>query len=344
MSTPEQASKPEIVRPFSLHVDMQELVTRFPPKNNLRILEEINKIRKSKVITIYLAGENLSPLQPNMITPLFEMLQRLGRTEKIDLILRSTGGFAEVPWRIVSLLREYCSSLSVTVPELALSGATHIAIAADELILSELSTLGSVDPTRMHLLLPKDKNQNPIPVSVQDLKHCILFIKEQLGIRRNIGREESRNLSAIISELFKQVHPLAIGAIEQSYQLSRLVTQKVLQTRAQKLAKAQINRIVDKLGAEYFSHSFPICRKDVEQDLGLSVTKLEGPLFDFVWQLHLYYVSEFGKNNVITKANEPPFCFRYIGFMDSLEMRQAFCVVLDPNKNPIANTWVTVQK
>jgi ClpP class serine protease len=327
---------------ISMSINLQELANENKPKDNLDMLKKLQEFRKSKLIVLYLVGGELSPLHFNLIPVLFEILNKIGKSDRIDLLLRSTGGIAEVPWRIVSLIREYCETFGVIVPEIALSGATHIAIAADELILSELSTLGSVDPTRNHPLLPKDKNQNPIPISVQDLKHCILFIKEQLGIKEEIKEEEKKDLSDIISELFKHVHPLSVGAIEQSYQLSRLITRKVLKTRKEKLDQNHIDKIENILGEQYFSHSFPICRKDVEVDLELPVIKASSELHEKIWDLHNYYMNEFNKSKILTQQNQPPISFRYIGFIDSIFTRKALCAIIDPNNQPILRGLVTI--
>lgn len=327
---------------ISLTVNLQELANKNKPGNNLDKLKNLQEVRKSKLVTLYLLGGDLAPLEFSLIPVLFETLSKIGKSNKIDLLLRSTGGIAEVPWRIVSLIREYCETFSVMVPEIALSGATHIAIAADELILSELSTLGSVDPTRRHPLLPKDKNQNPIPISVQDMKHCILFIKEQLGLKKDITEEGKKDLSNIISEIFKHVHPLSVGAIEQSYQLARLITRKVLETRKKKLDQNHIEKIENFLGEKYFSHSFPICRKDVEVDLGLPVTKTSSELHDKMWDLHLYYMNELNKSKVISPQNKPPISFRYIGFVDSIYTRKALCGIIDPNHRPVLRGWVNI--
>jgi ClpP class serine protease len=102
-----------------------------------------------------------------------DALSQMGRVPKLDLVLRTNGGAAEVPWRIVTLLREFTDELGVIVSGFALSGGCHIAIAADDLVMGPFSMLGPVDPTRNHPLLPKDAKDQPIPTSVQDLKHCI---------------------------------------------------------------------------------------------------------------------------------------------------------------------------
>lgn len=321
---------------INIAINLQDLVNKNRPETNASNLKAFEEIRNSKVISLSLNPEVQVALQFNIIPLLFDILEGIGRTERIDLILQSTGGIAEVPWRIVSLIREYCDHFGVIVPEVALSGATHIAIGADELILSELSRLGSVDPTRNHPLLPKDKNQNPIPTSVQDLKHCIGFIKEQLGITGKTKGEDKKNLSIIIAELFKHIHPFAIGAIEQSYQLSKLITRKVLKTRRIPLSEKEISRVENMLGENYFSHSFPICRKDIENDLGLPVTKPSPELKKKMLEWRLYYMKEYGKSASITTGNQPPLQFKYMGFVDSVFTRRAVCGIISPTGQVLA--------
>src|SRR5258708_38292567 len=148
-----------------------------------------------------------------------------------------------------------------------MSGATHLAIGGDNLVMSPFSALGSVDPTRNHPLLPRDTQGNPSPASVQDLKHCMDFVKE------NVKKDEA--LGPLVAQIFSQVHPLAIGAIEQSYKLGRLITEKVLATRKKKLSADRVNAIVKRLAGEYYFHGYPISRAEGESYLELSITKTE---------------------------------------------------------------------
>lgn len=256
------------------------------------LIQAIEEKRGSRVLSLVY---NEQPPFPSLlafasIRPLENVLLEMGHVSKLDVFLRSTGGMAEIPWRIVSLLREFTDELGVIVARFALSGATHIAIAADDLVMTPFSVLGSVDPTRNHPLLPKDADGNPIPTSVQDLKHLLQFVKDQLG-----DSYPSQNLALVVSELFKYVDPLAIGALEQSYNLARLISRKVLKTRRTQLEKEKIDKIVSILSGEYFSHSFLISRADVETDLGLPVTKSDTELSPMIYNLNEYYDSQFAR-------------------------------------------------
>ena len=279
----------------AITLDAAQLLKQWNPKPAKALIEAIEQKRGHKLLCLVL---NEAPPVPTALTqallgPLIRLFRSLGKQPKLDLFLRTTGGVAEIPWRIVSLLREFTDHLAVIVPSFAYSGGTHIAIAADELVLTPFSALGSVDPTRNHPMLPLDPKGTgkPISASVQDLKHCIRFIKEQLG-----DSYESQNLALIVSELFKYINPLALGALEQAYELSRLITRKVLQTRKLQLSDQQIEKIVESLAGQYFSHSFPISRAEVESDLELPVTRPDDDLLERVMALEQHFTDEFKRS------------------------------------------------
>jgi hypothetical protein len=197
--------------------------------------------------------------------------------------------------------------------------------------MSEISTLGPVDPTTRHPLLPRDKNDQPIPVSVEDLKNCIKFIVQQLKDQGDDKKYSSTDMTNIVSKLFEHIEPLAIGAVERAYGLSRLVTRKVLETHLDiEKDQEKIEKIVNKIGGEYFSHSFPITRRDVEQELRLNVLKPNSDLFGKIWHLYEYYRGAFSvqqelqlnienkdqKGNTINKM-VIPLIIKIIGFLDS---------------------------
>ena len=73
---------------------------------------------------------------------------------------------------------------SILVPYRAHSSATLTALGADEIVMTEMSELGPVDPSRAHPLLPKDElagGDKPLFISVQDLRHVLDFLKREMG-------------------------------------------------------------------------------------------------------------------------------------------------------------------
>ena len=106
------------------------------------ILKKIEKSRGSKAIT-YLTSDRQGPVNARVamdIIPIIsKQLRKIGKQDKIDLFLYSAGGDTMVPWRLVSMIREYCNKFSVLVPYKAHSAATMIALGADEIVMSDMS-------------------------------------------------------------------------------------------------------------------------------------------------------------------------------------------------------------
>jgi len=309
---PQQAVPPPVKQQtVTVQITGAQLAQNLGLNDARPLIDALEKHRGSRVLCIVYGGG--SQLAPPMIPILEHLLLRLGNVPKLDVFLRSTGGMAEVPWRVVSLLREFTDELGIIISKCALSGGCHIAISGDELVMTPFTVLGSVDPTRNHPLLPKDDKGNTIPVSVQDLKHCIEFIRDQLG-----ESYQSQNLALIVSELFKYINPLALGALEQTYNLARLITRKVLKTRKTPLEEEHIKKIVDVLSGQYYSHSFLISRAEVESDLNLPVTRPDAAFSALIANLDDLYDADFQKKAIPPPPNREP-VIKVGGFMQTTQ-------------------------
>lgn len=66
--------------------------------------------------------------------------------KKLDLILHSPGGSLEAAESIVNYLRARFEEIRVFIPHAAMSAATMIACAADEIVMGEHSSVGPTDP------------------------------------------------------------------------------------------------------------------------------------------------------------------------------------------------------
>ena len=75
-----------------------------------------------------------------------EVVHGLPKSDPIDLILHSPGGTAEAAEAIVDYLRGRFPGLRVLVPVAAMSAATMMAMAADEIVMGAHSQLGPIDP------------------------------------------------------------------------------------------------------------------------------------------------------------------------------------------------------
>ena len=90
---------------------------------------------------------------------LMEVTHGLGGGD-VDLIMHSPGGSPEAAEAIVSYLRSRFDHIRVIVPQLAMSAATMIACAANEIVLGKHSSLGPTDP---QILIPTSLGMRLVP-------------------------------------------------------------------------------------------------------------------------------------------------------------------------------------
>jgi len=318
-------------------------IDHIPIPPSAELLQEIQKHRGNPILSLYLSDKIY--INDECVLPLYDQLQRMEapRNKPLDLFLYSRGGTTETPWKIVSLIREYFPKYHVLIPYRAHSAATHIALGADEIIMGPMSEISPVDPTRMHPLLPKGPDDNPIPISVQDLKHCISFLRNEAK-----DRYTAEAVAEIYTALFEYINPLALGAIEQSYRLARLISRKILETHLSPTKDAKkIHHVVNLLSAEYQSHAYPIGRNEVLYDLDLNAVKPSTELWNCMWDLYLYYREQ---SNTTYKEQETDIHTRHLAFIDTdterIVLRQNYQVSVTPEghmvEDILSTQWVRI--
>ncbi len=119
-----------------------------------KLILKIEKKRKSRVILLVHRQETMSFLG----FPFFkyidihdseEILRAIQLTDNevpIDLVIHSPGGLVLASLQIARALKNHKGKVTVFVPHYAMSGGTLIALAADEIVMSENAVLGPVDP------------------------------------------------------------------------------------------------------------------------------------------------------------------------------------------------------
>src|SRR5574341_883633 len=113
----------------------------------VNLIEDLEKKRGSKVI-VYFTGDRQpfgSRIADDAVRPLYEHLLNFdfkGEQKIMDLFIYSRGGDVSVPWRVASMIREFCEEFNVLVPYKAQSAATRLALGADNIIMGKKAELG----------------------------------------------------------------------------------------------------------------------------------------------------------------------------------------------------------
>jgi len=120
----------------------------------LRLLENLEKERKSRVIALIHRQETLSLLGFPLVRYIDindseAVLRAIKMTDDevpIDLIVHTPGGLVLAAEQIAHALHRHPARVTVFVPHYAMSGGTLICLAADEIVMDENAVLGPVDP------------------------------------------------------------------------------------------------------------------------------------------------------------------------------------------------------
>ena len=262
------------------------------------LIQQIEKNRDSRVIT-YLTSDQPGPVNariaPDIIPFFAKQLRAIASTAKvpkIDLFLYSAGGDTMVPWRLVSMIREYCDSFGVIVPYKAHSAATMISLGADEIVMSDLSEISPIDPSTANVFNPQDPTnpQGRIPISVEDVIAYFDLAKTKFGIKSD---EDLTKIFNKFVEANPQVHPLALGNVNRIHNLIRLIAKRLLKSHNKPMKEDEIEKIVEYFTEKLYSHQYVIGRKEAHDELGLkSVVYADGALSSAMGELYEAYKKE----------------------------------------------------
>lgn len=251
-----------------------------------KLIEDLEMQRGSKVI-VYFTGDRQpfgSRIAEDAVRPLYEHIVNLdfdGKRKVIDLFLYSRGGNVSVPWRIATMVREFCDEFNVLVPYKAQSAATLLSLGADNIIMGKKAELGPIDPTLVKATIgERALSQQEIPV--EDVNSFLSFIKE----RANITDQSA--LAQVVGNLVNQVGPLTLGDVNRQNSHIRLVARKLLTSRREKIDEEKINTIIETLTEKIYSHGHSIGRKEAK-DIGLPIIFPDDKTENLIWQLYLKY-------------------------------------------------------
>ncbi len=275
-----------------------------PYSERLKIIKQIEELRGSNVICY------LTSIRPNVNAQMSEdavrvffdhlLLLPTKPVEKLDIFLCSNGGSGTVPWRLVSLFREYAKSFSVLIPFRAYSAATLLALGADEIVMHPFAEMGPIDPTVSNEFNPiEEGTKRRLGISVEDVKAYVTFVKSTVGITHE------DELIKAIEILAEKVHPLALGNVERFLSQTRMMARKILRTHMKAEDEHIIEEIIENMASKLYFHGHAINRKEAKQELKLKInTELPTGLEAAMWELYKDYEAEFENTVVYNPSGE----------------------------------------
>ncbi len=251
---------------------------------NHRVLTFVNGFRLWKGVNQTLGTQ----IAPDSVRICYDHLAEFSRTVprsklSLDLFLYSSGGETSVPWRLVSLFREFASEFHVIVPYTAMSAATMICLGADTIVMGRKGELGPIDPSMRDPAILKIDGKDPL-IGVEDVSSYVAFVRERCKVFR------PELVSRAVEQLASQLGPIGLGKLNRQHAYIRLVGEKLLKAR-RKSDPSAIKRILRSLIEEVSFHGHAISRKEAKQ-LGLHVVNPGGPVEESIWTLYRAYETD----------------------------------------------------
>ncbi len=208
------------------------------------------------------------------------------KQDRIDLFIHSNGGDGIVPWKLVTLLREYCKEFNVIVPYRAFSAATLTAMGADTIYMHPMGMLGPTDPKVKNEFNPSEANSSSkIGINVEDVFSYISLVREDMKITHEDELIKAWEFLAGKD----RIHPLALGNVKRFYSQSRMMATKLLELHMDGVNDGhKVEKLADNLNSKLYFHGHPINR-DEAKSLGLKVENMPPKLEQAVWKLYLDY-------------------------------------------------------
>jgi hypothetical protein len=250
------------------------------------ILEQLEKERKTRVVC-YLTSDrpNAVAQVAKDVLPLFanhllDLKKRKDWTDRIDILIFTTGGDTLAAFGLARLIRESAKWMGALVPEKCHSAGTLFALGANEIVMCPAGTLSPIDPALITPLNPTA--DGPIPGQRQLVRVSVESVAGFKALVEEWGIKEDGAVEAF-KILAEKVHPLALGDIHRSRQQIETLAQKLLDEH--RPDDEQVPRIIRTLTRDLGSHDYPISRREARGLLGTQVAPENRTVEDLIWNL-----------------------------------------------------------
>lgn len=256
------------------------------------LIEQVQQITNRKLLVYHtnIAHPN-SHIEPGDVAPFQEMVYdclHQGHLD-VDLVIHSVGGDIDTAEKIVNILRKPLRSLRVIVPERAKSAATLIALAADQILMSDTSELGPIDP---QIIIQTATGQPMVRPAQSFLDGLETIFKEV---------QEAQEKLPAYYPILGHLDPALIDFCHKSIQRAKQFAEEWLLKGMCANDSAKAKSIAEELCnvKKYTSHGAVIDHNEAQR-IGLEVVYIEStePLWEATWRLFTTYEVYVRRNNI----------------------------------------------
>lgn len=251
--------------------DRQEIIRQIESYTGRRLL-------------VYIANLNhpQSSITRDDIAPFTELVATLNPGDNVDLMIQSPGGDPDAAENIINALISKAGHIRMIIPQAAKSAATMMSLAADEILMSDTSELGPIDPQ-----IPISTAYGYVYRPAQAFINGLKYIEDQHIGQASLNPAYFPFLQGVDAALIDW----CFKSIEHSKKLAIKWLNRSMCSGDSDKAKAIAESLVNI--EEYPSHGSVINFKEAEQ-LGLNVVyaSYEDEQWQRLWRLFIRYTVE----------------------------------------------------
>jgi hypothetical protein len=221
-------------------------------------------------------------VEDDTVEVLYGALRTLAPSERLGVVLTTLGGSITTARRLVLLLREYASHLTILVPRRARSAGTLMCLGASELVMAPAAELSPIDASM------DGADGSAGRLSAEDVRAFRAMADDWFGIR---GEQDRVQVLALVAQ---RIFPGSLGALYRFDRLAHSVAHELLRHQLADVPDAIREGIVERLVSGYDSHDHAITRADAAA-LGLRVVDATAREEALLWDLSEACRREFGE-------------------------------------------------
>jgi hypothetical protein len=250
--------------------------------DRIPLIRAIETIRGSRVVCYvtsdrpYTGGQ----ISDDALRPLYDVLDSIGKTDRLDVYIYSRGGAIDVPYRLVTAFRKIAPKWAALIPFRANSAATLTALGADEILLGRHGELGPIDPI-LNVQRPGGQDK----VNVEDVMAYVSFMRQRIGL------SDQAALTAGLAKLADSIDAVLLGNIYRTHSHIRDVARRVLGLCKDHLSDQEMARIIETLAEKVYAHGHAITSSDAK-GIGLPVGEVGVDLESAMWVLLEQYSAD----------------------------------------------------
>lgn len=192
------------------------------------------------------------------------------RRDRVILVLSTLGGDADAAYRIGRCLQRNYKRTAVLVDGICKSAGTLLALASDELVLSDYAELGPLDVQllkdddvagRRSGLTPSQALVSLAGLTLNTFREHFLSLRFDVQLTTKMSAQVASEMAVgVFKEIYGQMDPMRLGEIDRAMKIALAYGERLTQGRA--------NAKEDTLGmllAAYPSHEFVIDREEAQE-------------------------------------------------------------------------------